>query len=72
MLKMEKDKVKTLQKLHDLGMFNFINENLNEVTQAFINSQLRNESSQPTARRWTEQDKAFALSLYKRSPRLYV
>ncbi|EFA13388.1 DNA transposase THAP9-like Protein [Tribolium castaneum] len=70
-LEKEKGKVKTLQKLYDAGKFEFITENLNEVTKAFINSQLRNVSCQPTARRWTDEDKAFALSLYKRSPRLY-
>ncbi|XP_064214107.1 uncharacterized protein LOC135266776 [Tribolium castaneum] len=70
-LEKEKGKVKTLQKLFDAGKFEFITENLNEVTKAFINSQLRNVFCQPTARRWTDEDKAFALSLYKRSPRLY-
>jgi hypothetical protein len=49
-----------------------IDENVNFVTKEFINSQLRNASVKTTARRWIEQDKAFALSLYKRSPRLYM
>ncbi|KAJ3652191.1 hypothetical protein Zmor_018177 [Zophobas morio] len=36
-----------------------------------ITSQLRNVEKKPSAKRWTEQDKIFALSLYKRSPKLY-
>ena len=45
-------------------------EELNEVTKTFINSQLRNVNKAATAMRWCVQDKVFALSIYKRSPRL--
>jgi hypothetical protein len=41
------------------------------LTKEFINSQLRNVHRKPSGRRWTIQDKAFALSMYKKSPRLY-
>ncbi|KAF2891477.1 hypothetical protein ILUMI_14696, partial [Ignelater luminosus] len=43
---------------------------LNDVTKNFINSQLRNVNK-TNGKRWTTEDKAFALSLYKRIPRLY-
>ncbi|CAH1366216.1 unnamed protein product [Tenebrio molitor] len=71
LLEKERSKVTILQNLYNEGKFEFIDENVNFVTKEFINSQLRNANVKPTARRWTEQDKAFALSLYKRSPRLY-
>jgi len=37
----------------------------------FIDSQLRNINRTPAEKRWTEEDKTFALSVYKRSPRVY-
>jgi hypothetical protein len=71
MLEKEKDKVNILQNLYKAGKFEFINDNLNFVTKEFINSQLRNAAKKPNARKWTDPDKAFALSVYKKSPRLY-
>nr|XP_015838949.1 PREDICTED: uncharacterized protein LOC107398640 [Tribolium castaneum] len=71
LLQQERSKVNTLQDLYNSGKFEFIDENLNSVTKEFINSQLRNATKPPSGRRWSEQDKAFALSVYKRSPRLY-
>ncbi|KAJ3648785.1 hypothetical protein Zmor_020561 [Zophobas morio] len=71
LLEKERDKVKTLQTLCDSGKFKFIDEHLNSVNKDFINSQIRNSSQKPHARRWTDQDKAFALALYKKSPRVY-
>ncbi|KAF2899238.1 hypothetical protein ILUMI_06937 [Ignelater luminosus] len=71
MLEKEREKVKMLQGLYNYRKFEFINESLNFVTKEFINSQLRNAFCKSRAHRWTEQDKALALSLYKRSPRLY-
>ena len=61
----EKEKVKILENLYKAGKFESINNNsLNFVTKEFINSQLRIAVSEPSARRWTDQDKAFALSLH--------
>ena len=60
-----------IKNLYNDGKFQFIDENLNSVTKDFINSQLRNVDKNPCGRRWTIKDKAFALSIYKRSPRLY-
>ena len=47
--------------------FQFIEDNLNEVTKDFINSQLRNVDKNPCDIRLTIKDKTFALSIYKRS-----
>lgn len=44
---------------------------MNSVRKNFIDSQLRNFDRATSGRRWTEEDKSFALSMYKRSPRLY-
>ncbi|KAF2884752.1 hypothetical protein ILUMI_21427 [Ignelater luminosus] len=63
LLEKERKKARMLQDLYNSGKFEFINENLNFVTKEFINSQLRNISCKSRARRWAEQDKAFALSL---------
>ncbi|KAJ8910306.1 hypothetical protein NQ315_003784, partial [Exocentrus adspersus] len=62
MLKDERAQLKSLRNLYEDGRFCFIEENLNDVTKEFINSQLRNVNQKPNARRWTLQDKAFALS----------
>ncbi|VEN36818.1 unnamed protein product [Callosobruchus maculatus] len=70
-LKQKNSDLMALRNLYNDGRFQFIEESLNDVTKNFINSQLRNVTRAPTARRWTIQDKAFALSLYKRSPKLY-
>ncbi|KAG8231855.1 hypothetical protein J437_LFUL015122 [Ladona fulva] len=64
-------KLKCLKKLYDENKFQFIEESLNEVTKNFINSQLRNAAKAPSAKRWSVEDKVFALSIYKRGPRLY-
>lgn len=61
----------TIRDLYNENRFKFIEENVNNVTKEFVNSQLRNATRTPSGRRWTMQDKAFALSVYKRGPRLY-
>lgn len=71
LLKNERAHVNSLRNLYNEGRFEFIEESLNEVSKHFINSQLRNVGRPPNGRRWTVSDKAFALSIYKRSPRLY-
>lgn len=65
------DTLKKLQKLYKDNVFQCIENQLNTVTQNFIDSQLRNVNRILTGRRWTEEDKIFALSIYKRSPRTY-
>ncbi|KAJ8976092.1 hypothetical protein NQ317_011581 [Molorchus minor] len=72
LLKNERAHVNSLSNLYNEGRFEFIEESLNEVSKDFINSQLRNINKLPNGRRWTVRDKAFALSIYKRSPRLYT
>ncbi|VEN50724.1 unnamed protein product [Callosobruchus maculatus] len=71
-LKQKKSDLMALRNLYNDGRFQFMEESLNDVTKNFINSQLRNVTRAPTAHCWTIQDKAFALSLYKRSPKLYT
>ncbi|RZC05032.1 Tnp P element domain containing protein [Asbolus verrucosus] len=71
LLNNERAHLTSLKNLYDDWRFEFIEQNLNEVTKEFINSQLRNAQRKPGGRRWTMQDKVFALSMYKRSPRLY-
>lgn len=71
LLNNERIQFRTLKELYKVGKFQFIEDNLNKVTTQFINSQLRNANKPPTARRWSTEDKAFALSLFKRSPKLY-
>jgi len=70
-LKNKNADLSAIKSLYKDGRFQFIEENLNEITQDFINAQLRNFDKHPNARRWTIKDKAFSLSIYKRSPRLY-
>lgn len=70
-LKDKKNVLLKLKAMHDRKEFDCIASKLNDVTSQFINSQLRNVDRAPVGRRWTEQDKTFALSMYKRSPRLY-
>lgn len=60
-----------LKAMSDNNIFHCIERKLNEVTKHFIQSQLRNVDRTPCGKRWTEEDKAFALSIYKRSPRVY-
>ncbi|KAJ8915411.1 hypothetical protein NQ315_008300, partial [Exocentrus adspersus] len=60
-----------IKSLYEQGKFQIIEGELNDVTKNFINSQLRNFNKIPHAKRWTVDDKVLALSLYKRSPRLY-
>ena len=67
----EIQKLEHLKTMYEDNRFEFIEKKLNLVTKNFINSQLRNVEKKPSAKRWTEQDKIFALSLYKRSPKLY-
>lgn len=67
----ERNALKKLKSMSDENIFNCIETKLNEVTKHFIRSQLRNVNRTPCGRRWTEEDKAFALSIYKRSPRVY-
>lgn len=70
-LKRTKNKLEELTTLYNEGKFKYIDESLNDITKEFIDSQLRNYNKNPHAKRWTLQNKIFALSLYKRSPRLY-
>ncbi|KAF2904270.1 hypothetical protein ILUMI_01902, partial [Ignelater luminosus] len=69
-LENEKSQLKILRQLYDEGRFEIMHNELNDVTKNFINSQLRNVNK-TNGKCWTTEDKAFALSLYKRSPRLY-
>ncbi|CAH1382897.1 unnamed protein product [Tenebrio molitor] len=71
LLKRERAHLTSVRNLYNDGRFEFIELNLNDVTKEFINSQLRNVHRKPSGRRWTIQNKAFALSMYKKSPRLY-
>lgn len=67
----QKDVLKQLRKLYQDNVLQCIESQLNAVTQNFIHSQLRNVNRTPAGRRWTEDEKVFALSIYKRSPRTY-
>ncbi|XP_044757466.1 uncharacterized protein LOC123315702 isoform X2 [Coccinella septempunctata] len=71
LLKNERAQLNSLKDLYNQGRFKFIEENLNDFTKSFLNSQLQNVNIPPTGRRWTVKGKAFALSIFKRSPRLY-
>ena len=70
-LKNERNVVRHLQYLHKSEVFTAIETDLNQVTKDFIDSQLRNTNKPPSAHRWTVDDKIFALSIFKRSPKLY-
>ena len=70
-LKNQRNVVQHLEYLHKQHLFAAIDKDLNEITKNFIHSQLRNCSQKPSARRWTVNDKIFALSIFKRSPKLY-
>lgn len=49
----------------------FTKANLNKQTQNFILSQLKHQKLTPKGRRFSLEDKMFALTLYKQSPRGY-
>lgn len=70
-LRDERNALAQLKTMSDTNIFHCIEKKLNEVSKHFIKSQLRNVDRTPSGRRWTEEDKAFALSIYKRSPRVY-
>lgn len=70
-LKNKTDVLKELKECYNSDVFKCIENRLNVVTKSFIDSQLRNVGRTPSARRWTEKDKIFALSLYKHSLRVY-
>ena len=67
LLENEREKVKTLSDLYKNDRFAFLENELNFVTKEFVDSQLRNCNRKPHARRWSNQDKAFVLSIYKES-----
>lgn len=67
----QKDTIKKLKKLNKDNVFQCMENQLNTVTQNFIDSQLRNIDRASTGKKWTDEDKVFALSIYKRSPRTY-
>src|SRR5699024_6308376 len=69
-LEHERNHLQKLQNLYEEGRFEYINNELNDVTKNFINSQFRNVNKK-YGKRWTTDEKAFALSIYKRGPRLY-
>ena len=71
-LEFKEIEIKALQYLYKKDMFHVIERYLNDVTKKFINSQLRNNKKTPTQRKWTVDDKAFFLSWYKRSPKMYT
>jgi hypothetical protein len=71
LLKSERAHLTSVRNLYNDGRFELIELNPNDVTKEFINSQLLNVHRKPSARRWTIQDKAFALSMYKKCRRLY-
>lgn len=50
-----KNALATLKKKYDNNVFDCINTQLNNVTKAFINSQLVNASRKNSGKRWTEQ-----------------
>ncbi|CAH1366791.1 unnamed protein product [Tenebrio molitor] len=58
LLKRERAHLTSVRNLYSDGRFEFIEQNLNDVTKEFINSQLRNVHRKPSGRRWTIQDKA--------------
>lgn len=70
-LSKEHCKVSVLKHLYDSGSFQFIESILNDLTKNYINSQLQNCTRKPSGKWHTLEDKVFALSLYKRGPRLY-
>lgn len=70
-LSKEHHKVSVLKHVYDSGCFQFIESNLNYLTKNYIKSQLENCTRKPSGRRHTLEETVFALSLYKRGPRLY-
>jgi hypothetical protein len=67
-LEKEQKQVKSIKKMLEANIFDIIENKLNDVTKDFIKSQLRNADKTNYGRRWTVEDKAFALTIYKRSP----
>ncbi|KAF2901208.1 hypothetical protein ILUMI_04975 [Ignelater luminosus] len=56
---------KLLKDLYKNSMFDESENNLNNASKSFIKAQLRNIDKSHTRRRWTDEDKAFALSMEK-------
>lgn len=54
-----------------INKHNLMMSNLNDITQKFFKNQLKSQSVSPRGRRFTLDDKLFALSLYKSSAKAY-
>lgn len=63
--------LKELKTLYNNKSFEIINNDLNKETKNFIDAQIRNCGRHLSGKRWTEEDKSFALNLYKESPKIY-
>ncbi|KAJ3640332.1 hypothetical protein Zmor_003639 [Zophobas morio] len=67
----ERDQVKKLRKLYESKQLEVIDTELNTINKTFINCQLQNHLKVSSGKRYTKEMKLFALTMYKRSPRLY-
>ncbi|KAJ3655946.1 hypothetical protein Zmor_015053 [Zophobas morio] len=67
----ERDQVKKLRKLYESKQLEVIDTELNTINKTFINCQLQNYLKVSSGKRYTKEMKLFALTMYKRSPRLY-
>ncbi|XP_049826262.1 uncharacterized protein LOC126266401 [Aethina tumida] len=67
----QKSDISNLRNIFKNGKLEEVCSNLNLVTRNFIASQLRNSSRKSNCKIWSLDDKTFALSMYKRSGKLY-
>ncbi|KAL1489478.1 hypothetical protein ABEB36_014366 [Hypothenemus hampei] len=66
-----KNDIKSLTSLDDSAVVRNLFAGMSQTTSDFLISQLRCAKRSPRGRRWTVEEKAMALALYKRSPSAY-
>jgi len=66
-----KNKLSVAKKFIKSNIYKGFKEKINKTTLEFIESQVGNQHKKPNGRRYTLNDKIFALSVYKTSPKAY-
>lgn len=67
-----KTRIKLAEKyIKEDNSFHSVSSKVNKITYNFILSQLKTQNKKPNGRRYTQEDKILALSIFKQSPKAY-
>lgn len=66
-----KTRIKLAKKYSEDDSFRSLSTKVNKITYNFILSQLKTQNKKPNGRRYTQEDKILALSIFKQSPKAY-